>query len=125
MPRYNTRMANLRRKLYAWRDDEAVKRGVEIFRVLPNRALDEIVKVLPRTKDELTAIKGIKEAKYREFGKILLAMVDEHVLEAPKDSVLENMGAKKGNVPTNGEETVFTVSAYLDVVNRELYRLHA
>ncbi|HEY9585320.1 MAG TPA: exodeoxyribonuclease VII large subunit [Candidatus Paceibacterota bacterium] len=118
-------MANLRQTLYAWRDNEAAKRGVELFRVLPNNALDEIVRSLPHTKDELTAIKGIKEAKYREFGKILLAMVDEHALEAPKDSVLENMGAKKGNVPTKGEETVFTVSAYLDVVNRELYRLHA
>lgn len=126
-------MANLRQTLYAWRDHEATKRSIELFRVLPNSALDEIVKVLPRTKEELTAIKGIKDAKYREYGKAILGIVDEHIpaLAGPKittreepeltsiGSVLEP--AKKAE----SEETVFSVSTYLDVVNRELYRLHA
>ena len=50
-------MANLRQTLYAWRDREAAKHAVELFRILPNAAIDEIVKSLPRTKEELTAIK--------------------------------------------------------------------
>src|SRR3989339_1753836 len=82
--KYN--MANLRQTLYAWRDHEAAKRAVELFRVLPNSALDEIVKTLPRTKEELTAIKGIKDEKYREYGKAILTIIDEHIptLAAPK-----------------------------------------
>ena len=80
-------MANLRSVLYAWRDNEAAKRSVELFRVLPNSAIDEIVRALPLTKEELTAIKGIKDAKYREFGKIILAMVDEHAGASHPSSV--------------------------------------
>lgn len=126
-------MANLRQTLYAWRDHEAAKRNVELFRVLPNSALDEIVKILPRTKEELTSIKGIKDAKYREYGKAILTMVDEHIpaLAAPKMTVAEEPElASIGSVlapkeSTKQEETVFSVSTYLDVVNRELYRLHA
>ena len=126
-------MANLRQTLYAWRDHEAAKRAVELFRVLPNSALDEIVKTLPRTKEELTAIKGIKDAKYREYGKAILTIIDEHIptLAAPKitteeESELTSIG--KVLAPekvAKQEETVFSVSTYLDVVNRELYRLHA
>ncbi|OGZ05984.1 MAG: exodeoxyribonuclease VII large subunit [Candidatus Lloydbacteria bacterium RIFCSPHIGHO2_02_FULL_54_17] len=132
-------MANLRQTLYAWRDAEAAKLGVELFRVLPNNALDEIVKALPRTKDELTAIKGIKEAKYREFGKVILAMVDEHagashqLSDTSRQSTRSDLKAVSPRsdlvlpdlVPLASEETTFSVSAYLDIVNRELYRIRA
>lgn len=134
-------MANLRQSLYAWRDQEAAKRGVELFRVLPNNALNEIVRSLPRTKEELTAIKGIKEAKYREFGKVILAMVDETVVTSSKSQVASNksqvtssksqedsLETKDLQLATTGDlglETPYSVSAYLDIVNRELYRLHA
>jgi exodeoxyribonuclease VII large subunit len=113
---------NLRSVLYAWRDAEAAKRGVEIFRVLPNTALNEIVRMLPQTKEELTAIKGIKDAKYREFGKAILAMVSESQSLATSSQFVEHREA----APSSAEEkTVFTVSTYLDILNRELYRLHA
>lgn len=118
--------------LYGWRDQEAAKRGVELFRILPNQALDEIVRSLPRTKEELTAIKGIKEAKYREFGNVVLAMVDEHVSsqlpvasrQLPEKEALE-LEKNTGNWPLETENSAFSVSAYLDIVNRELYRVHA
>lgn len=139
-------MTNLRKTLYAWRDNEAAKRDVELFRILPNHALDEIVRALPRTKDELIAIKGIKEAKYREFGKIILAMVDENVGENHESSVislprssaslatrghqnsrfdLKNQSQRSNLESVQPTETVFTVSTYLDIINRELYRVHA
>ena len=132
-------MANLRSVLYAWRDNEAAKRSVELFRVLPNSAIDEIVRALPRTKEELTAIKGIKDAKYREFGKIILAMVDERAgaqslvarHQSPASSQedsrlnLQNQSPRFNLESPSEEKTVFSVSTYLDIVNRELYRLHA
>ncbi|MEK7117998.1 MAG: exodeoxyribonuclease VII large subunit, partial [Patescibacteria group bacterium] len=118
----------LRQTLYTWRDNEAVKRGVEFFRILPNNTLDEIVRSLPRTKDELIAIKGIKDAKYREFGKIILAMVDEHMTAtkvAPKDRGIQGDTFPSQEVTLDTRETAYSVSTYLNIVNRELYRLHA
>jgi ribonuclease D len=54
-------MANLRQTLHAWREQEAAKKGVELFRVLPSSAIDDIVRAMPKTKEELTAIKGIAD----------------------------------------------------------------
>src|SRR3989344_6216255 len=113
-------MANLRRELYAWRDNEAAKRGVELFRVLPNNALDEIVRSLPRTKDELIAIKGIKEAKFREYGQAILHMIEEY-----KHLAVLPPSVYQGVSKAADEKAVFTVSTYLDIVNRELSRLSA
>src|SRR3989338_4867018 len=113
-------MANLRRELYAWRDNEAAKRGVELFRLLPNAALDEIVRSLPRTKDELIAIKGIKEAKFREYGQAILHMIEEY-----KHLAVLPPSVYQGVSKAADEKAVFTVSTYLDIVNRELSRLSA
>ncbi len=123
-------MANLRQVLYAWRDNEASKRGVDLFRILPNSAIEEIVKALPRTKDELTAIKGIKDAKYNHFGKMVLSLVDEHMpggASSVKESPTKNIGAEDAFARAfpKQEETVFSVSSYLDIVNNALWRLSA
>lgn len=120
-------MANLRQALYAWRDNEALKHGVELFRVLPNSAVDEIVRALPRTKEELVAIKGIKEAKYREYGKAILSMVDEYISMPPGLSERAQLAPINilTSIPPKSEGTVFSVGTYLDIVNRELFRLSA
>ncbi len=117
-------MANLRQALYAWRENEAAKKSVELFRVLPGSALDEIVKMLPRTKEELTAIKGIKDAKFREYGQAILALVDEHVPSAGitiGDNPLEDSPLKEDPAVLGA----YGVSAYLDIVNNALWRLSA
>ena len=118
-------MANLRQKLYAWRDEEASKRAVELFRILPNTALDEIVRAMPRTKAELTAIKGIKDAKFANFGQAILAMVDE--ASAPAIATNDDpFGEPQEPGAVRKEEgTVFSVSAYLDILNNALWRLSA
>ncbi len=121
-------MANLRQTLYAWRDNEASKRGVDLFRILPNSALDEIVKVLPRTKEELTAIKGIKDAKFQHYGKAIFAIVDEHVGggQTSKSDVSETTpGVIQARVLERQEESPYSVSAYLDIVNSMLWRVSA
>ena len=130
-------MANLRHALYAWRDNEASKRAVELFRILPNTAIDDIVKALPRTKEELTAIKGIKDAKYNAFGKQLLAMIDEHVSVSSKlqdashkaEDEMRSIGAIQGMIAgeevRDEPEASFSVSAYLDIVNNALWRMSA
>ncbi len=126
-------MANLRQLLYAWRDEEAAKRAVELFRILPGSVLDEIVKTLPRTKEELTVIKGIKDAKYHAYGKVILAMVEEYTAEKPKEKggvAADEMRAVGDMIPgatkiEKEEDAVYSVSGYLDIVNNALWRLSA
>ncbi len=65
-------------QLRMWRDETARTEGVEGYRVLPNAALEAIAASLPRTKEELCAVKGIKEAKFRRYGKKILSIVESH-----------------------------------------------
>ncbi len=128
---------NLRQALYGWRDNEATKRSVELFRILPNTALDEIVKALPRTKEELTAIKGIKDAKYHAYGQAILDLVGEFggghsvASETTRGDGMERLGTlAKSEEPKDAreqfvEETAYTVSTYLDIVNAALWRFTA
>ncbi len=116
-------MANLRQTLYAWRDNEAATRGVELFRILPNTALEEIVRSVPKTREELMAIKGIKDAKFAQFGQVILGLVANHTATALHGDV----APKTDDVPPaqKEEKKAFSVSAYLDIINRELWRLRA
>lgn len=58
--------------------------------MLSNTVLEALVGAVPTNKDELLAIKGIKEAKYAKYGAVLLRMIAEQsgVLDArpPKKS---------------------------------------
>ncbi len=72
--------SNLLRKLKAWRDGTAKREMVEGFRVLPNRSIEDIARMEPRTREELTSIKGIKDKKYYKYGKEILSMVKESLM---------------------------------------------
>jgi exodeoxyribonuclease VII large subunit len=132
--RYNVAMANLRQTLYAWRDNEAAKKGIELFRVLPNTAIDDIVRALPKTKEELTAIKGIKDAKFSSYGMAILSMIKEHggtvvpsadLRHSEQSDTMMHIGEGIPVTPPKEERKYYSVSSYLDVVNRELWRLRA
>ncbi len=128
-------MANLRSVLHAWRGSEAAKKGVELFRVLPNSAIDDIVRAMPKTKEELTAIKGIKDAKFNQYGAAILAMVKEGggstlsrvpLVQAPDAMTSISYIANGIVLPKPKEERMlYSVSTYLDIVNRELWRMRA
>jgi exodeoxyribonuclease VII large subunit len=77
---------NLLRKLKTWRDETAKKEMVEGFRVLPNRSIEDIARMEPKTREELTSIKGIKDKKYYKYGKEILSMVKESVLNNKANS---------------------------------------
>jgi len=64
------------RKLREWRDATAKKEGVELFRVLPNKAIEEIAVSEPTNKEELINIKGIKEKKFQKYGRKILGIVN-------------------------------------------------
>lgn len=63
-------------QLKRWRDEQAQIEGVEAYRILNNVIIDALVGASP-TKEELCGVKGIKDAKYRKYGRAILALIAE------------------------------------------------
>lgn len=95
-------------KLKSWRKTTAKSQQLELFRVLPNAAIEDIAKTKPRTKDGLLAIKGIREKKFAQYGKDILALVNGGAEPMPEQE-------KAGE-----EQKPYTVSGYLGVLNDTL-----
>lgn len=126
-------MMYFREALSRWRREQAVQEGVEVFRVLPNAVLEQIIIVLPRTKEEFLAIKGIKEAKFRKYGQAIRALVEEYASGSgaliPQEPVSPNDAhptQEEAFLPEapRGPETL-SVSQFLDGLNLELSGLAA
>jgi len=121
--------AILLRKLTVWRNEAARREGVELFRVLPNKALEEIARREPKNKAELTAIKGIKEAKFQKYGREILSITkgdaparqvaknDDDDLNYFKNAGKEASGGKTDEVVG---EKIFSVGEFLDMLNDRL-----
>ncbi|MGK2848514.1 MAG: exodeoxyribonuclease VII large subunit [Minisyncoccota bacterium] len=118
--------------LRLWRDQQARLEGVETFRVFPNAVLEAIVNTLPRTKEEVCSIKGIKEAKYRKYGTKILKIIetsvplndlDEQTEVEKKRSTVVNLAVDadiKNGIKDEGEDQTLSVSQFLDGLNIEL-----
>ncbi len=140
--------SNLLRKLKAWRDAAAKKEMVEGFRVLPNRSIEDIARMEPRTREELTSIKGIKDRKYYKYGKEILDMVKKSLMdnkinsqqpffENTKDKInlqylLDKQIPEKDcdSVEIDKElilskEKIYSVSEFLDILNEKLISAEA
>jgi len=103
---------DLLEKLKKWRVDTAQKDGVTLFRVFPNKALEAIVTMKPKTKDEMLTIKGIKERKFEKYGADILALVNGN---SATGVIAENNNGIK----------LCTVSHFLGLINRNLNALQA
>jgi exodeoxyribonuclease VII large subunit len=100
-------------KLKKWRTDIANSEGKELFRVLQNKTIEDISTLLPKNKDELLAIKGIREKKFQKYGKDILDIIHECLGTEPVESIsLE-------------KDKTYTVSDYLDNVNSKLSEIGA
>jgi exodeoxyribonuclease VII large subunit len=100
-------------KLKEWRKKTAQKEGVELFRVLANKSLEDIARLRPQNKDELTSIKGIKEKKYQKYGQEILSIVNfiSPNISSPKEDKEE------------GTEVTYTVEKYLNLLNDNLSQI--
>lgn len=105
--------------LRSWRDEQARVEGVEGYRVLNNAALEELVRKLPKNKDELCEVKGIKDAKYRKYGKTLLMMIADHSGDEVVSKVAESTPAAVLDAPLE-PVLPLSVSQFLDSLNLEL-----
>ncbi len=65
-------------KLKNWREEKADLLNVEIRRILPQKTLHEIVQLLPVTKAELKAVKGMGGTRMHQFGQNILKMVVDY-----------------------------------------------
>lgn len=118
---------SLLEQLRDWRDAEARRTSLPAYRILPNSTLETIAHALPKNKDDLCRIKGIKEAKFRQYGKQILALVAPYL-----DDRAENTGKGIQDTEKNGGSIspvpdapyrvadTLTVSQFLDGLNLEL-----
>jgi ribonuclease D len=61
--------------LKAWRAKKAVALAVDVSVVLPQRLLDKVAEAVPRTREELSAIEGLRRWRVAEFADELIALV--------------------------------------------------
>lgn len=126
------------RELKTWREERARKEGVELYRVLPNAAVDEIARTLPGTREDLLSVKGIKEAKYRKYGVEILGLIARYRAGADMtigdsltgESRITDHGSRGKNdfdsdnlqsaILNNPQSDALSVSRFLDGLNLEL-----
>lgn len=99
------------RKLRDWRNLTAKKEALELFRVLPNKAIEEIATFEPTNKEELINIKGIKEKKFQKYGRNILRIVNGE--DENEDNINNNAGLFI-------KEKIYSVSEFLDYLNDKL-----
>ena len=112
------------RKLKEWRDAAAKKEGVELFRVLPNKAIEEIAISEPVNKEELINIKGIKEKKFQKYGRKILEMVngEDEIIKSQLPLAPPYLRRGIGSTSSLGKqkEKIYSVSEFLDYLNEKL-----
>jgi exodeoxyribonuclease VII large subunit len=122
-------MADLSSLLRMWRAKRASQEGVEPYRVLTNAALDGIAERKPLTADELMEVKGIKDAKCRQYGKEILEIVGRSGAGSGHLSFpgVARAGSAPADYPDEPEDTpkeavddALSVSRFLDGLNTEL-----
>lgn len=97
--------------LMEWRNRTAKERGVPDYLVLPNATVNAIARALPKTPNELLSIKGIREAKLREFGRAILEIVNAEEQQNTR-------GEEK--TPSKAPHDAVSVSRYLNALNSAL-----
>ena len=125
------------KRLREWREKEASRGGVELFRVLSNDAVNGIAEMLPTTKEALLEVKGIAEKKYQTYGRDILALVSEEInpglfgeKETQNDGTIEQGNDDELNDGTTdgyrqSGQKVFAVADYLEILNVGLHQFEA
>ena len=99
---------NLLQKLKAWRQNRANIEGVASFRVFANKVLENIAEFKPSNKEQLMAIKGIRDRKFAKYGEEILAIING---DNPEPSITSSISEP---------DKPLSVSAYIDFLNRQL-----
>ncbi len=121
---------SLLNELRNWRNHQARIEGVEQYRVLSNATLEALVGALPRTKEEMLQVKGIKEAKFGKYGAVLLRIIAENgglvttemarPEKSENDAFFQSLVGTPDEILAPTEEKTISVSEFLDGLNIEL-----
>ena len=127
---------SLLNELRNWRNNQARIEGVEVYRVLSNTVIEALVGAMPTNKEEMLAVKGIKEAKFGKYGAILLKMIlpyknnhstGDSVPVSRAESRISNLESREeaflGTLQDSSiknQDSTLTVSQFLDGLNIEL-----
>jgi exodeoxyribonuclease VII large subunit len=106
-------------RLKTWRAQQAMREGVEPFRVLTNATLEAMATERPLSREAFFALKGFKDAKWKRYGAMLLVMIADSVGEGvpPSDPAPREESFQLVENTPEAEDDVFTVSRFLDFLN--------
>jgi len=110
---FNDMDDSLLQKLRDWRRNTANLEGIEVFRVFANVVLENIAELKPSNKDEMMAIKGIRDRKFAKYGEAVL------------DIINNNGEDSKSPDNENQDNKPLSVSRYLNFLNQEIAELRA
>jgi hypothetical protein len=89
----NMKHGKLYASLKSWRKEVAAEHDVLDYMVLPMKTLLELSQILPTALDQLGKIKGIGKAKVKQYGNVLIGMVNDYCkdnnIEVPEISAAE------------------------------------
>lgn len=134
------------RKLKSWRDQTARKESVDLFRVLSNKTIEDVARAEPRTKNEMTNIKGIKDKKFYKYGKEIIDIINSESMMKNNNGSSENISQKSLTWQERGlninnhdsqmghsiskpvagihiseqENKIYSISEFLDILNERL-----
>lgn len=69
-------LKEIKNNLIILRKNLAKKEGVDPYIIYTNEQLDNLLKALPKTKDELINVKGFGEKKIEKFGDMILSIIN-------------------------------------------------
>lgn len=79
--------------LKSWRQAKAEEAGLPVYMILPQKALMDVVAVLPSNPRELERVKGFGKKKVKQFGNELLQIIRDY-----------KKGQNSGEAPAEAEE---------------------
>jgi hypothetical protein len=89
----STKNPDMYLRLKAWRDSLAKSRGVQVYRILPQKSMILLATELPYAKSMLKSINGIGPKKILEFGDEIISMIlefrKEQELPIPEGGIFE------------------------------------
>jgi PIF1-like helicase/Helix-turn-helix domain/HRDC domain/UvrD-like helicase C-terminal domain len=68
-------------RIRAWRHSTAEAEEVDVYKVLTNRSIFELVNYLPTTSANLKKINGIGKVKLEQYGEAILELIQQYVAE--------------------------------------------
>ncbi|PJE64361.1 MAG: exodeoxyribonuclease VII large subunit [Candidatus Ryanbacteria bacterium CG10_big_fil_rev_8_21_14_0_10_43_42] len=124
--------SELLQKLKEKRKEIAEREGKELFMVFQNKALEETVKAMPQTREDLKLVKGWGKVKISRYGDEILSIFKQgngkHE-DTYATGGLFNNPIPAAESPSGGEgkqshdNAVLSVSEFIEVVNITLSRL--